>query len=99
MLHRNLTSVVPICKRWHKPPPRFLKCNTNASLFTSSNIFGLSYGLSNENGEFMACRMQYCSGNLTVKEYEALALLKAIIWINELNLANVIFEFDAKNCC
>ncbi|XP_073271562.1 uncharacterized protein [Primulina huaijiensis] len=79
IFHSNSTNVAPICKRWHKPPPHFLKCNTDAALFTSSNMFGLSCVLRDENGEFMVCRMQHCDGNPTVKECEVLALLKAII--------------------
>ncbi|XP_075475870.1 uncharacterized protein LOC142514222 [Primulina tabacum] len=97
VVHPNSISVDTSCKRWHKPPASFLKCNTDAALFTSSNRFGLSGVLRDENGEFIACRMQHNAGNPAVKECEALALLQAITWIKEMELANVIFELDAKN--
>ncbi|XP_075507369.1 uncharacterized protein LOC142544190 [Primulina tabacum] len=87
----------PICKRWHKPPLHFLKCNTDAAIFTNNNAFGLSSVLRDENGEFMACRVQHELGNPMVKECEVLALINAITWIQEMNLTNVIFELDAKN--
>ncbi|XP_073294536.1 uncharacterized protein [Primulina huaijiensis] len=66
VLHPNSNSVDTSCKRWHKPPA-FLKCNTDAALFTSSNTFGLSGVLRDENGEFIACRMQHNAGNPAVK--------------------------------
>ncbi|XP_075479010.1 uncharacterized protein LOC142519880 [Primulina tabacum] len=97
VLYPNSNSVDTSCKRWHKPPASFLKCNTDAALFTSSNRFGLSGVLRDENGEFIACRMQHNAGNPAIKECEALALLQAITWIKEMELANVIFELDAKN--
>ncbi|XP_073279489.1 uncharacterized protein [Primulina huaijiensis] len=78
VLHPNSNSVDTSYKRWHKPPASFLKCNTDAALFTSSNRFGLSGVLRDENGEFIACRLQHNAGNPVVKECEALALLHAI---------------------
>ncbi|XP_073026701.1 uncharacterized protein [Primulina eburnea] len=96
LLNQTVQRAGPICKRWHKPPPHFLKCNTDAAIFTDNNTFGLSSVLRDENGEFMACRVQHGPGNPMVKECEFLALLNAITWIKEMNMTNVIFELDAK---
>lgn len=75
----------------------FLKFNTDAAISTENNTFGLSCVLRDENGELMACRMKHGPENPNVKESEDLALLNASTWIRELDLANVIFELDAKN--
>ncbi|XP_075475775.1 uncharacterized protein LOC142511746 [Primulina tabacum] len=97
LFNPNVQSVDPICKRWHKHPPHFLKCNTYATIFTDNNTFGLRCILRDENGDFMTCRVQHAPGNPMVKECEVLHLFNAITWIKEMNLTNVIFELDAKN--
>ncbi|XP_073019350.1 uncharacterized protein [Primulina eburnea] len=94
--HPTVQRAAPTCKRWHKPPPHFLKCNTDATMFTNNNTFGLSSVLRDENGEFMACRMQHSPGNTMVKECEVLALLNAITWIKEMNLTKVYLNLMQK---
>ncbi|XVE66467.1 hypothetical protein DITRI_Ditri08aG0081900 [Diplodiscus trichospermus] len=66
--------------RWRKPPPGFIKCNTDAALIQNNNSTGLG----------MVLRLPLA------KEAEALCLLKAFEWIKSMDMANVIFEMDAK---
>lgn len=65
------------CKEWHNPPSGFLKCNTDAAIFSDTNSSGLiGCVIRDETGRFVACRVQ----QMTVKECEALnSLLQALI--------------------
>lgn len=85
------------CLGWHKPPPTFLKCNTDAAVFVDAASVGLSCVLRDETGNFVACRARRLLGLPPVRECEALALLDALKWVLELGYTKVIFETDAMS--
>ncbi|KAG4986336.1 hypothetical protein JHK86_034027 [Glycine max] len=87
------------CQHISRNPPyhNFLKCNLDAAIFQESNSFRAGFCLRDSNGSFVKAKTISASSSPSLTEAEAWALSKAIIWIRQQNIHNVIFEVDYKH--
>lgn len=82
--------------RLNRPPPGFMKCNTDAATFQEVCKTGVSAVIRDSSGEFMVCRIQCYYEILEAREAEAKALLEAVHWTISMELQHIIFETDCK---
>jgi len=73
-----------------------LKCNVDASLFTSTNRLGIDMCIRDEEGHFVRAKTMWLTPVCPVDVGEALGLYYAIRCIHYLRLQNVDFEDDSK---
>ena len=88
--------VVHECSKWHSPSPSFVKCNCDVVIFSDRGEIGLGIVLRDESGVFLAYKMLKLPGLPAVKEYEALAHLKAMSWVRTLGYNQLFFETDSQ---
>ena len=80
--------------QWSRPPAGFLKCNLDASLFSSQNTVGFGIIIHNNNGKFMAMKNSMLHFSMTPALAEALSCREALSWLKELDINNVLVETD-----
>ncbi|XP_045821752.1 uncharacterized protein LOC123914595 [Trifolium pratense] len=84
------------CK-WEKPTQGRYKCNIDASFTTQFNRVGIGMCIRDDEGRFVLAKTIWKSPICNVDLGEALGLLHAIRWIQNLQIDNVDFAMDAKN--
>ncbi|CAN1163492.1 Putative ribonuclease H protein At1g65750 [Linum perenne] len=84
------------CQGWHPPDEDHLKCNVDCARFDQIRMHGSGASIRDDRGALTAFLMTHAPGCPPVAECEALALEKAIMWVNGLNMRNVIFETDSQ---
>lgn len=78
---------------WEKPPVNWLKMNIDASMSDNFTNAGFCIILRDHTGKFMGA-MGYSSIDRDILQAEMMVLLKALRWIQEQCLSNVIIEGD-----
>lgn len=73
-----------------------LKCDVDASFFTSTNRLGIAMCIRDEEGHFVCAKTMWLTPVCPVDVGAALGLYYAIWWIHYLRLQNVDFEVDSK---
>nr|KYP35971.1 Putative ribonuclease H protein At1g65750 family [Cajanus cajan] len=84
----------PIC--WFKPPPEYMKCNVDVTIFTDSNCCGFAFYIRDDLGRFKAATTGWYNGSLPPNEAEAMACLEAITWLANSHYEKVLIELDCK---
>ncbi|GAU39464.1 hypothetical protein TSUD_158950 [Trifolium subterraneum] len=87
---------VPQQVNWEKPSHGRYKCNIDASFSPMSNKVGIGMCIRDTNGCFVAARTEWMEPILDVDIGEAMGLLRALNWMNEIQLTNVDLEMDCK---
>jgi hypothetical protein len=96
---RNLANTAPTDPQqtvWVKPNSGRYKCNVDASFSFNRNKVGLGMCIRDDHGRFVAARTQWLEPILDVEIGEAIGLLQALKWVNELQLYDIDFEMDCK---
>lgn len=83
-------------QRWKKPMCGRLKCDVDASFFTSTNRLGIALCIPDEEGHFVRTKTMWLTRVCLLDVGEALGLYYPIWWIHYLRLQNVDFEVDSK---
>lgn len=95
-VHQSLITNNSKNNTWIPPSTPYMKCNIDATLFKSTNSFGISACMRDSNGVYIAARTQSYQGDPTPQEVEAVALLTALLPIFVLHLNNIIVEMDCN---
>lgn len=82
---------------WKAPRAGYVKINADAGFPPSMNVTTLGMCLRDASGNMLLARTCWTPSKLEVREGEAMGLLHAIQWANDLELDNVIFEVDAQS--
>jgi hypothetical protein len=92
------TSLPPVIhhREWTKPSPGRFKCNVDASFSHSLNKVGIGICIRDDHGRFVLARSEWITPVMDVEVGEAIALLHAIRWTNELQIRDIDFEVDCK---
>ncbi|CAN1854604.1 hypothetical protein LINPERHAP1_LOCUS41395 [Linum perenne] len=84
-----------VCAKWHSPTQPWLKCNVDAGFKPNERKWGCGMILRSSDGAVVSCRTSWRIGKPEVREGEALALLDALLWIEQSGYEQVIFEVDS----
>ncbi|CAJ2641086.1 unnamed protein product [Trifolium pratense] len=82
--------------RWSKPSIGRYKCNIDASFSTILNKVGIGVCVRDDQGSFVLAKTEWFSPIMNVDIGEALGLLHAMKWIQDLQLEHVDFELDSQ---
>jgi hypothetical protein len=84
---------------WQRLPRGFVKCNVDASFSKPLNKVGIGmcYCLRDEFGMYMGAKSMWFQPLMDVRIGEAVGLLSAIEWMQELEFKQVVFSLDAKS--
>ncbi|XP_026433883.1 uncharacterized protein LOC113331389 [Papaver somniferum] len=88
-------------ENWKKPPYDWIKINIDASFVSQNTNAGFALIIRNSAGGFLAA-MAFSARARDVNQAESLVLLRALQWVQEMNLKNVIIEGDNRSvieCC
>lgn len=92
---RNRTPAAGSSTEWSPPPASYVKINIAAASPTLQ-LTGIGMCIHDARGQLLQARTSWFEPQLAVREGEAIGLLRALQWVVELNLQNVLFELDAK---
>jgi hypothetical protein len=92
----NIAQTAPQQTVLSKPSHGRYKCNIDVSFSTTSNKVGIGMCIRDDHGRFVAARTEWLQPILDVEVGEAMGLLSALRWVNELQLSNMDFEMDCK---
>lgn len=87
--HRSLQT-------WNRPPPEWLKCNSDARIFESIGKFSSGCVLRNDAGLFVAAKAMIFDGCVSPDIAEALSVREGLSWIKNHPLSRVYVETDAQ---
>jgi ribonuclease HI len=82
-------------EKWRPPPMNFVKINWDAAVDISKKIIGMGIIARDEKGRFLAAISKKQKIMVEPVVAETIAAINAIIFCQELNYRNVIFEGDA----
>ncbi|GAU35225.1 hypothetical protein TSUD_205010 [Trifolium subterraneum] len=82
--------------KWSKPSIGRYKCNIDASFSTILNKVGIGVCIRDDQGSFVLAKTEWFSPITNVDIGEALGLLHAMKWIQDLQLEHVDFELDSQ---
>ncbi|XP_045810169.1 uncharacterized protein LOC123904565 [Trifolium pratense] len=92
----NIAQSSPQQTIWIKPRHERYKCNVDASFSLDRNKVRLGMCLRDEHGKFVAARTEWIKPIVEVEIGEAIGLLHALKWVEEMQLHNTDFEMDYK---
>jgi hypothetical protein len=92
----NSVQQVPQQAEWRKPISGRYKCNIDESFSPAANKVGISMCIRDGQGRFVCARTECFEPILDVDVSEALGLLSALRWIDELQLRDMDIEMDCK---
>lgn len=81
---------------WTKPPLGTLKFNVDAAFNPQHSSTRLGICVRDHNGHFVLAKTIFIIPLAATKEGEALALLEALRWLQDLQVDHVTFESDCK---
>ncbi|GAU43413.1 hypothetical protein TSUD_398900, partial [Trifolium subterraneum] len=81
---------------WEKPSQGRCKCNIDASFSSTHNKVGIDTCIRDDQGRYMAAKIEWLEPILDVEIGEAMGLFSAVKWMDELWLSDVDFEMDCK---
>jgi ribonuclease HI len=82
-------------EKWVPPPRNAIKINWDASVDTVKKVIGMGYIARDDKGSFLAAVSKKEQMIVEPVVAETLAALNAILWCQEQNFQEVIFEGDA----
>ncbi|PNX94982.1 cytochrome p450 [Trifolium pratense] len=82
--------------QWQQPPPRFMKCNVDASFYDTSEATRRGWCLHDYRGRFILAGTNLMHTKLNSLEGEAMTIKEAIEEMMQRGLSYVIFERDSK---
>ncbi|MCI25283.1 cytochrome P450, partial [Trifolium medium] len=92
----NSVHQVPQQAEWHKPISGRYKCNIDASFSPTPNKVGIGMCIRHAQGMFVSATTEWFEPILDVDVSEALGMLSALRWIDELQLRDMDIEMDFK---
>ncbi|PNX56452.1 cytochrome p450 [Trifolium pratense] len=92
----NITQPSPQQTVWTKPRHGRYKCNVDASFLLDRNKVGLGMCLRDDHGRFVAARTKWIEHIVNVKIGEAIGLLHALMWVEEMQLYDTDFEMELQ---
>ena len=84
-----------LVEKWVPPPTNFIKINWDAAVDISRKIIGMGIIAWDEKGRFLVAISKWQKIKVEPVVAETIAAVNAIIFSQELNYQNVIFEWDA----
>ncbi|GAU34524.1 hypothetical protein TSUD_393980 [Trifolium subterraneum] len=81
---------------WTKPSSGRYKCNIDASFSSSLNKVGIGICIRDDQGRFVIARTEWLTPIMEVEVGEAIGLLHALKWVEELQISDMDFEVDCK---
>lgn len=82
-------------QRWKKPLEHFLKCNSDAAVVSTIGSVEYDYNIRNYLGSVLAV-IHMCLPDIQNSSiFQALGIRKALNWIEDLCLSNMLVESDA----
>ncbi|GAU49592.1 hypothetical protein TSUD_407630 [Trifolium subterraneum] len=81
---------------WTKPSSGRYKCNIDASFSSSLNKVGIGICIRDDQGRFVIARTEWLTPIMEVEVGEAMGLLHALKWVEELQISDMDFEVDCK---
>lgn len=81
---------------WCKPPPGWIKINTDVACIVGSNRVGFGCVVRDERGRFVRARSNVFMQKMQPCEAEAMGLREALSWTKDWRNNKCIFECDAK---
>ncbi|CAN1800986.1 Putative ribonuclease H protein At1g65750 [Linum perenne] len=85
-----------VCTKWHPPSGQKLKCNVDTGIRAADRRWSRGMLIRDYQGRMIRCRAAWSIGMPEPREGEALALLDAMVWIEEEGYQQVIFEVDSE---
>ena len=83
--------------RWKPPDTGFVKANFDGAIFEDLRAAGIGVAVRNEHGEVVAALAEQIPISDYVFTLETLAARRAILFVQELGLHNVIFKGDSES--
>ena len=83
--------------RWKPPDTGFVKANFDGAFFEDISAAGIGMAVRNEHGEVVATMAEKVPVPDSVFTLEALATRRAVLFVQELGLRNVVFEGDSTS--
>ena len=83
--------------RWKPPDTGFVKANFDGAIFEDISAAGIGVAVWNEHGEVVAAMAEKVPVPDSVFTLEALAARRAVLFVQELGLHNVVFEGDSAS--
>jgi len=84
--------VAPV--RWFRPPDGFYKVNFDAALFENLGCAGIGMAVWDSDGAIIAALSQRIPLPLSVEMAEAMAVRRAVLFVQEMCLSKVLVEGD-----
>ncbi|CAN1845493.1 hypothetical protein LINPERHAP1_LOCUS37861 [Linum perenne] len=85
-----------VCSKWHLPNGQKLKCNVDTGIRVADRRWSRGMLIRDHQGHMVRRRAVWSAGLPEPREGEALALLDAMVWIEEEGCQLVIFEVDSE---
>jgi ribonuclease HI len=82
---------------WQKPPQGWYKCNVDAGFRIESSKTSSGWCLRDHMGRFIRAATTWRDGICSIIEGESLALLEALLALQQQGLTHVIIESDSKS--
>jgi hypothetical protein len=92
----NISQLIQQHIHWEKPSHEEYKCNIDASFSPTRNKVGLGMCIRGDHGRYVAAKTEWLSPILDVEIGEAMGLLSALKWVDELQLRGMDFKMDCK---
>jgi hypothetical protein len=83
-------------QQWQQPPTGYLKCNVDASFYSTAGATGWGWCLRDHHGQFKLAGTNLLHSPLNILEGEAMAIIEAMEVMMEKGFSYVIFESDSK---
>lgn len=80
-----------------KPPQDYTKCNADCTFFSNNFVKGIGLCFKDHTGQFIFASTAWSAPKVTVKEAEAIGILKALHIAHSISIPQVRFETDS-NC-
>ncbi|MBA0568746.1 hypothetical protein Golob_006216, partial [Gossypium lobatum] len=95
LVNDPLIPVIPVCRKWEKPPCGFVKVNFNATV--TPNRFGYGMIARGEHGFLTGGGGGFRVEALTVEWAELYALEESLKLASSMNISKAIFEIDCAS--
>ncbi|KAK9997071.1 hypothetical protein SO802_021757 [Lithocarpus litseifolius] len=83
--------------RWKPPDSGFEKANFDGAIFEDLSVAGIGVAVRNEHGEVVATLAEKIPIPNSIFTLETLAARRAVLFVQELGLRNVVFEGDSES--
>ncbi|KAK9993043.1 hypothetical protein SO802_022746 [Lithocarpus litseifolius] len=83
--------------RWKPPDSGFVKANFDGAIFEDLSAAGIGVAVRNEHGEVVATLAEKIPIPNSIFTLETLAARRAVLFVQELGLRNVVFEGDSES--